>query len=431
MKKVAVSIIMPSLNVVQYIKECIESAINQTLREIEIICVDAGSTDGTLEILKKYSERDDRIVLVNSKVKSYGAQVNMGIKIAKGDYIAILETDDFIDIGMYEDLYKNAKENDCDYVKCNYYAYWTQKDGSRYFQLRKNYYNPKYYNGVIDNPNAKDICINDLYLWDGIYNKEFLISNNIWFSETRGAAFQDVGFLFQTSILCKKVMYIDKPYYYYCVDRIDSSSNSDKGVEYSFNEYNFVMAKYKEMIMKNKEVEKTLYCRIAVAFYNCYNDSYRIIGREYKQFYEWFYDELKWAFENKIITDDDLKVVNGVSRYLKHYDEYVKEKNTKIEEMKKILGKPEENPIIIFGCGNFGIYAYRWADNEGYHIKAFMDNDSSKWDKAIDNVIILSPEKIRNQEKNTKYIVANNLHWLDIKNQISEFGISEENISVF
>ena len=116
---------------------------------------------------------------------------------------------------------------------------------------------------------------------------------------------------------------------------------------------------------------------------------------------------------------------------LRYYDEYVKEKNTKIEEMKKILGKPEENPIIIFGCGNFGVYAYRWADNEGYHIKAFMDNDSSKWDKAIDNVIILSPEKIRNQEKNTKYIVANNLHWLDIKNQISEFGISEENISVF
>ncbi len=431
MEKVAVSIIMPSLNVVQYIEECISSAVNQTLKEIEIICIDAGSDDGTLDILKKYGKQDNRIVLVNSEVKSYGAQVNKGIEMAKGEYIAILETDDYVDTKMYEDLYNKAKNNNCDFVKCNYYAYWTQKDKSRYFQLRKNFYDPKYYEGVIDNPNSKDICINDLYLWDGIYKKDFLVKNNIRFSETKGAAFQDVGFLFQTSILCKRVMYIDKPYYYYCVDRIDSSSNSGKGAEYSFNEYNFVMAKYKNMIMKNKDVEKTLFCRIAIAYYNCYNDSYRVIGKEFKQFYEWFYDELMWAFDNKVISDEDLKAINGVSQYLKPYEEYVKEKELKIEQMKMVLGEPGKKNIIIFGCGNFGVFAYRWANNLGYSIKAFMDNDREKWGKKIDDVIILNPENIKEQEESTKYIVANNLHWTEIKRQLIESGVSENNICVF
>ena len=97
---------MPSLNVVQYIDECIQSVINQTLKEIEIICVDAGSTDGTYEKLLKYAELDSRIRIIVSDVKSYGKQINTGIQQAKGKYIGIVETDDFIDSNMYEQLYE-------------------------------------------------------------------------------------------------------------------------------------------------------------------------------------------------------------------------------------------------------------------------------------------------------------------------------------
>ena len=87
---------MPSLNVVNYIDECIQSVINQTLKEVQIICVDAGSTDGTYERLMNYSRRDSRIRVIMSNIKSYGKQINMGIEQAEGKYIGIVETDDFI-----------------------------------------------------------------------------------------------------------------------------------------------------------------------------------------------------------------------------------------------------------------------------------------------------------------------------------------------
>ena len=87
---------MPSLNVGEYIDECISSVTNQTLKEIEIICIDAGSTDDTLNILKKHAKKDSRITILNSDEKSYGHQVNIGIERAKG---------------AINELYKKNKKN--------------------------------------------------------------------------------------------------------------------------------------------------------------------------------------------------------------------------------------------------------------------------------------------------------------------------------
>lgn len=431
MSEIAVSVIMPSLNVVDYIEECITSAINQTLKEIEIICVDAGSEDGTVEIIEKYVQQDSRIRLVKTDYKSYGAQVNLGIRLSRGHYIAILETDDYVSCDMYENLYRPAVENDCDYVKSNYYTYWTQKDGTKYKQIRRNFYDNTYYFRVIHKPVPKDICIRDLYLWDGIYKKSFLINNGIEFSETTGAAFQDVGFLFQTSILCKKVMYIDKAYYFYCVDREGSSSNSDKGFLYSFNEYNFVYSKYKDLIRKDKEVAKAFYCRIALAFYNSINDLHQIFGREYKPYYEWFRREISWAIDNRIILDSDMNIDIPLVSILKPYEDYLCQQEKRKNLILSTIGKPLEYPIVIFGCGNFGIHAYRWLKELKYSIEAFMDNDIDKWNKTLDGVKILNPNEVYNKESETRYIVANNLYSQDIKTQLIQYGVKQEHICIF
>ena len=112
-----VSVIMPSLNVAPYVRECIESVLGQTLREIEIICVDAGSTDGTLEILREYAEKDSRITLIVSDKKSYGYQMNLGLNVATGKYVGIVETDDRVRENMYETLYGLAEQNAVDIIK--------------------------------------------------------------------------------------------------------------------------------------------------------------------------------------------------------------------------------------------------------------------------------------------------------------------------
>ena len=112
-----VSIIIPTYNVEAYLKECMDSVTRQTLKDIEIICINDGSTDGSLEILKEYADKDPRIVLVDKENEGYGVGMNIGLDKASGEYIGIVEPDDFVPLNMYEDLYNTAKENDLDFVK--------------------------------------------------------------------------------------------------------------------------------------------------------------------------------------------------------------------------------------------------------------------------------------------------------------------------
>ena len=102
MSEPLVTVIMPSLNVSRYIRTCMDSVVGQSLHDLEILCIDAGSIDGTLEILKEYAQSDNRIQVLQSDVKSYGKQINMGIEQARGKYIAVVETDDYIDLHMYD-----------------------------------------------------------------------------------------------------------------------------------------------------------------------------------------------------------------------------------------------------------------------------------------------------------------------------------------
>ena len=134
---IKVSVILPSLNVVGYIRESIRSVREQSLKDIEIICVDAGSTDGTREIIEEYVKSDDRIIVIDSPVKSYGFQVNQGLEIAKGEYIAILETDDYVHQDMYAKMYEIANTEQLDYVKCNYDTYVFDDAGNKVFSSRK------------------------------------------------------------------------------------------------------------------------------------------------------------------------------------------------------------------------------------------------------------------------------------------------------
>lgn len=218
-----ISIIIPSLNTAPYISQCMESAIAQTLREIEIICVDAGSTDGTLEILEDYVKKDNRIQLLHSDKKSYGFQVNMGLKTAKGNYIAILEADDFVNTDMYEQLFKIAEENNVDFVRSYYYDHIEGKD------YLHNYMENIKVNALLTGNEIWDMtklkCI-----WAAIYRREFLVSNEIYFNETPGASYQDASFAFKVAVCAKRTFLSGKAFYHYRNDNPNSSVKSSEKV---------------------------------------------------------------------------------------------------------------------------------------------------------------------------------------------------------
>ena len=224
MKKTKVSIIMPSFNVNKYIEKSIKSVLNQTLKEIEIICVDAGSTDGTLEILQHYANEDNRLKIIISEKKSYGHQVNIGIKEAKGKYIGIVETDDFVDHQMYEELYNFAEKEDAEVVKTPFIDY-VDEDISNicYFAEELNKKLPEKCFSACEHG---EILAYHASVWAGIYKRKYLLNKSIRFVEAPGAGYVDVGFRYDTCTNTNKIAWLKKPLYYYRVNNNNSSTNN-------------------------------------------------------------------------------------------------------------------------------------------------------------------------------------------------------------
>ena len=219
-----VSVLMPSLNVAQYICECMNSVVNQTLKDNEIICIDAGSTDGTLEILKEYERLDPRVRVIVSDKKSYGYQMNLGLDAAQGEYIGIVETDDWVEPDMFEKLYTAAKENDVDVVKSNFYLYYSHRtphdtpranlDGCPYNEVFTPIDNFRIYTAASS-------------LWSGIYRRALLLQYQIRFNETPGASYQDTSFYFMLFTTAQTVYALDQYFVHYRQDNEAASVQSE------------------------------------------------------------------------------------------------------------------------------------------------------------------------------------------------------------
>lgn len=277
-----VSIIIPTYNVEQYLVECMESVVRQTLKDIEIICINDGSTDHSLEILQSYAQKDDRIILVDKENGGYGIGMNIGLDKATGEYIGIVEPDDFVPLHMYEDLYQVAKENDLDFVKADFYRFKRDDISGNmeltYFHLSDK---EKDYNKVF-NPSTTPRAVNYVMnTWSGIYRRKFLESNHIRHNETPGASFQDNGFFFQTFAFGKRAMIVNKPYYMNRRDNPNSSVHSTEKVYCMNVEYDYI----REILMEHPETwERFKYVYWVKKFSN-YGATLARIGNEYKREY--------------------------------------------------------------------------------------------------------------------------------------------------
>lgn len=221
-----VSILVPIYNVEKYLKDCLDSLICQTLKDIEIICIDDGSTDNSPNILAEYAVLDSRIIVLTKENTGYGASMNLGLKCAKGEYIGIVESDDYALPEMFEKLYMMAKMYDVEIVKGNYYQVFSISREKKFIEnLRGLPY------GKVVNPVDEMECFSKPpSIWSGIYSRRFLKENEILFHESPGASFQDISFAFSVLYFARRVIFLKEAYLCYRCDNEGSSVRSVKKV---------------------------------------------------------------------------------------------------------------------------------------------------------------------------------------------------------
>ena len=231
----AVSVIVPVCNVERYLRECLESLAAQTLKDIQIICVDDGSTDSSLSILREFEKRDPRFEVITKPNAGYGHTMNMGLDCAKGEYVGILESDDFAETDMFESLYEMAKGADVDVVKTDFFYHVTDSD-PKFDDLACNMVDC-YCDEPFNPLDHQEVFLMQPAIWSGLYRRSFLLEKGIRFLETPGASFQDTSFNYKVFASAEKALLSHDAFLHYRIDNANSSVKSQKKVFCICEEY--------------------------------------------------------------------------------------------------------------------------------------------------------------------------------------------------
>lgn len=218
------SILVPVCNVEKYLRQCLDSLLGQNFTDIEILCINDGSTDGSEEILREYAAKDARIVLTERENRGYGATMNEALDKASGDYISIVEPDDYLDADAYAKYYEDIQANrEADVVKYSYWDY-LEKDDSTSLQPAavEELEFPEQMVSITEFP---ELLFYHPSIWSCVYRREFLMQNKIRFVEAKGAGWVDNPFFIQVMCLAQRILLRKNKVYYYRQGHIEASSN--------------------------------------------------------------------------------------------------------------------------------------------------------------------------------------------------------------
>lgn len=414
--KIKVSVIVPVYNAEKYLVQCLDSILAQTLKEIEVVCVDDGSTDSSGEILDQYAGQDERVKVLHRENRGYGAAMNAGLDAASGEYVGIVESDDCILPEMYRTLYEEAVPERLDVVKSDAF-FWYENIG-----YRKNthpaHLDPYYDRilGDIDRNTFFDFYMN---IWTGIYKREFLLCEKIRFHESPGASYQDNGFWLQTLLYCRKAKWISRAFYLYRQDNEASSVKSRDKVFVMAREYEYI----EKLLLEKKDYQYLPYCyyyrllrhrgnflRIADDYKREFCEQVRQDYAKYKGYIKGFAGLDSWlrklAMDPDRFCDNAIETRNAISGH---------------------LGRAKS--LIIYGAGHRGDRVFRGLVNEGYYdmISCFaVSKDSGEGEMAGKQIV-----KIDDAVK--KYpgalviiaVVRGSGMYVQMAQKLSELGIKE------
>ena len=207
-----VSVIIPVYNVEQYLRECLDSVVNQTLKEIEIICVDDGSTDKSLNILLEYAKKDNRITVLKQENLHAGVARNAGLAVARGEYLSFLDSDDFFELNMLEEMSKKADEDKSDVVVCGNYVYDEQKQKMiRQVHIEKHFLEATPFSPTLFGDKLFTFC--NPNPWTKLFKHNLFIKNNLHFE--RYIRCNDFTCVYTALATANKISVIDTPFIIY------------------------------------------------------------------------------------------------------------------------------------------------------------------------------------------------------------------------
>lgn len=411
-----ISVIVPVYNVEQYLCQCLDSIREQTMRDIEIICVDDGSTDSSGEIVDRYAGKDDRIKAFHKENAGYGAAMNAGLELATGEYIGIVESDDRIDPEMYAVLYRAAKDNDLDFVKSDAY-YWFEKLN---YQKRVHENTLEaLYNQVLGE-NERNLFFDFLMnIWTGIYKREFLTQNAIFFNKSPGAAYQDNGFWMQTCFYAERAMWLNEAFYYYRQDNPDASVKSSSKMMAMTKEY-----EYLEEIIRARQQEHLLPYVYAMRLVRLKGTFYRIE------------DKRKYDFIDRI--QEDYGKYKAYIKYNRYIDDWIREFlkapreycNLLIEKKTEVKNRIlKSDGIVIYGAGKQGDIAMRILYNEGLYDKIYCFAVSDEPENVfMGSKSVLGIKKAHDCYSHALYLLAavpgSKAHF-DMQERLKQLGVYE------
>lgn len=232
MGDIKVSIVVPVYNTSKYLADCMDSLINQSLRDIEIICINDGSTDNSLEILEEYAKKDSRVKIFTIKNSGLSLARNYGIEQSRGKYIGFVDSDDYVDEYMFEKLYISCKNNDLDLAICKISLF---DDETGEINNNLNYYNL----GVFKDLNKEVFNSDDttqftcnivVNAYNKLYRKSLLEDNSIEFPPH--LIFEDEIFFIKTYLNSKRISIVNEFLYYYRLNREGSITYLEKENDY-------------------------------------------------------------------------------------------------------------------------------------------------------------------------------------------------------
>ena len=246
---IKVSVIIPVYNVEKYLKKCLDTVINQTLKDIEIICVDDGSTDNSLNILDEYQKSDSRIKILNQENKGPGEARNLALKNINGEYVFFLDSDDWIELDALEKLYDNATANDSDLVFFNSIEHLpNNQDRERIFYVLE-----KFKDSVFDYTVEKRLVLNSFFVpWSKLYRTSFILENNLKYPPF--PLFVDVSFHVANTSLARRITYLPEKLYHY--NKLNESSVQNTKIKMNRSKVIFDVINHVENFLKENNLFK-------------------------------------------------------------------------------------------------------------------------------------------------------------------------------